>query len=109
MVALLRYRRLPYTVKWGIPAEACEAMGVMDVSMPENTHQVIKHSVHRRQTGRLYVVGSSDTTAAVIDASYRRLLAAMENHLENQKYMPGMSARCRRFRPVRSTEPIGGL
>ena len=28
MVALLRYRRLPYTVKWGIPAEACEAMGV---------------------------------------------------------------------------------
>ena len=28
MVALLGYRRLSYTVQWGIPAEACEAMGV---------------------------------------------------------------------------------
>lgn len=28
MVALLRYRRLPYAVKRGIPAEVCEAMGV---------------------------------------------------------------------------------
>jgi hypothetical protein len=28
MVALLRYRRLPYAVNWGIPAEVCEAMGV---------------------------------------------------------------------------------
>ena len=28
MVALLRYRRLSYAVNWGMPAEACEAMGV---------------------------------------------------------------------------------
>ena len=28
MLALLRYRRLPYAVNWGSPAEACEAMGV---------------------------------------------------------------------------------
>lgn len=28
MVALLRYRRLPYAVIWGIPADACEALGV---------------------------------------------------------------------------------
>ena len=42
-----------------------------------------------RQVGRLYVVGSNDTTAPVIDASYRRFLAAMENHLTNQKFMLG--------------------
>ena len=178
MVALLRYRRLPYTVKWGIPAEACEAMGltkprpifeptfffeeaestramcdstpiirrledtyagrsvlpedpalafidyliedfadewctkymfhyrwhqeedadnastllplsVMDVSMPKDAHKEIKHSIQERQTGRLYVVGSNDTTASVIDASYRRFLAALEYHLGNQKYMLG--------------------
>jgi hypothetical protein len=35
------------------------------------------------------VVGSNDTTAPVIDASYRRFLAAMEAHLANQKFMLG--------------------
>ena len=35
------------------------------------------------------MVGSNDTTAAVIDASYRRFLAAMENHLGNQPYLLG--------------------
>ncbi|MFT4634080.1 MAG: glutathione S-transferase [Crocinitomicaceae bacterium] len=177
MVALLRYRRLPYAVQWGIPAEVCDAMGVakprpifeptfffseegntqavcdstpiirrleevvsdrsvlpgdpalafvdyliedfadewctkymfhyrwhakldadnastllplsMDVGMPKDGHKTFKRWVEDRQTSRLYVVGSNDTTAAVIDASYRRFLAAMENHLGNQKYMLG--------------------
>ncbi|MDG1389785.1 MAG: glutathione S-transferase N-terminal domain-containing protein [Halioglobus sp.] len=177
MVALLRYRRLPYAVKWDSPAGACEETSVekpkpifeptfffeeaggtkavcdstpiirrledtytgrsvlpgdpalafidyliedfadewctkymfhyrwhaqldagnagtllplsMDVSMPKDVHKEFKHFVEERQTGRLYVVGSNDTTAAVIDASYRRFLAAMENHLGNQKYMLG--------------------
>jgi len=177
MLALLRYRRLPYAVNWGSPAEACEATGVekpkpifeptfffeqaegtqavcdstpiirrledmhtsrsvlpidpalafidyliedfadewctkymfhyrwhakldadnagtllplsMDVSMSSDTHKHFKHFVEDRQTGRLYVVGSNETTAPIIDASYRRFLAAIENHLGNQKYMLG--------------------
>jgi len=177
MVALLRYRRLPYAVKWGIPAEVCEAMGVekpkpifeptfffedggetqavcdstpiirrleecysgrsvlprdpalafidyliedfadewcskymfhfrwhtkldagnaatllplsMNVSMPKDTHTEFKNWVEERQVSRLYVVGSNDTTAPVIDVSYRRFLAAMENHLTNQNFMLG--------------------
>jgi len=177
MVALLRYRRLPYAVHWGIPAEACEAMGVeqprpifeptfffenagetqavcdstpiirrledsypgrsvlpgdpalafidyliedfadewctkymfhyrwhqkvdadnastllplsMDVSMPKDAHRQFKTWVEERQVNRLYVVGSSDATAPVIDASYRRFLTAMETHLTNQNYMLG--------------------
>ena len=177
MVALLRYRRLPYAVNWGVPAEFCDAMGVekpspifeptfffeedggtramcdstpiirrleeqysgrsvlpgdpavafidyliedfadewctkymfhyrwhakldagnagtllplsMDVTMPKDGHQEFKHWVEERQISRLYVVGSNDTTAPVIDASYRRFLTAMENHLGNQKYMLG--------------------
>ena len=28
MVALLRYRRLPYSVTWGQPAAVCDALGV---------------------------------------------------------------------------------
>jgi hypothetical protein len=35
------------------------------------------------------VVGSNDATAPVIDASYRRFLAAMEAHLGNQPFMLG--------------------
>jgi len=177
MVALLRYRRLPYAVTWGIPADVCDTMGVekprpifeptfffeehgetkatcdstpiirrledtyrgrsvlpsdpalafidyliedfadewctkymfhyrwhaqldadnagtllplsMDVSMPADAHREFKRYVEDRQVNRLYVVGSNDTTAAVIDASYRRFLAAMENHLGNQKFMLG--------------------
>ena len=48
-----------------------------------------KPYVTDRQVGRLHVVGSNGVTAPVIDASYRRLLAAMELHLEQQPYLLG--------------------
>lgn len=177
MVALLRYRRVPYAVTWGDPGQACDALGVekpkpifmptfffeeaggaravcdstpiirrleemysgrsvlpedpalafvdyliedfadewctkymfhyrwypqadadnagtllplgMDVSLPQDAHKQFKEFVAERQIGRLYVVGSNDITAPVIDASYRRFLAAMEAHLANQKFMLG--------------------
>jgi len=60
-----------------------------DVSMPKEGYEQLKQWVSERQINRLYVVGSNDTTAPVIDASYRRFLAAMENHLANQKFMLG--------------------
>ena len=177
MVALLRYRRIPYAVKWGQPDQVCDALGIekpkpillptflfegddgfkaecdstpiirrleemhpgrsvlpedpalafvdyliedfadewctkymfhyrwypqedadnagtllplgMEVSLPKDAHEQFKQFVSDRQIGRLYVVGSNDTTAPVIDASYRRFLAAMEAHLANQKFMLG--------------------
>ena len=177
MVALLRYRRIPYSIQWGQPEAACDVMGVekprpifmptfffkgddgmvaecdstpiirrleatysgrsvlpedpalafidyliedfadewctkymfhyrwhfsedadnagtllplgMDVTMPTEVFQQVKRHISERQVGRLYVVGSNDTTAPVIDASYRRFLAAMESHLSNQKFMLG--------------------
>ena len=177
MVALLRYRRVPYAITWGQPDQSCDALGVekpkpifmptfffeetdglkattdstpiirrletmypgrsvlpedpalafidyliedfadewctkymfhyrwypqadadnagtllplgMDVSLPKDAHEQFKHFIADRQIKRLYVVGSNDTTAPVIDASYRRFLAAMENHLANQKFMLG--------------------
>jgi len=178
MVALLRYRRIPYAVNWNIPAAVCEAMGVekpkpifeptfffeeegatkavcdstpiirrlendyagrsvlpsdpalafidyliedfadewctkymfhyrwheavdadnagtllplmvMDISMSKDEHAKTKDFVESRQTGRLYVVGSNETTAPIIDASYRRFLTAMENHLASQPFILG--------------------
>ena len=79
--------------RWSPPADADNAGTLlplgMDVSLPHDAHQQFKQFVAERQIGRLYVVGSNDTTAPVIDASYRRFLAAMEHHLANQKFMLG--------------------
>ncbi|MCB1686954.1 MAG: glutathione S-transferase C-terminal domain-containing protein [Halioglobus sp.] len=61
----------------------------MDVSLPAEALSQFKDFFSERQIGRLYVVGSNDTTAPVIDASYRRYLQAMENHLANQHFMLG--------------------
>ena len=177
MVALLRYRRLPYRVKWAFPATVCKAMGLeepvpalqptfffkdgeetqvvcdstliirrleksysgrsvlpadpaltfidyliedfadewctkymfhyrwhqsvdadnagtmlplsTDVSIKQDAHTEFKHWIADRQIGRLHVVGSNATTAPIIDASYRRFLTAMENHLANQNFILG--------------------
>lgn len=69
-------------------AGALLPLGV-DVSMPAETYTQFKDYVVERQVSRLYVVGSNDTTAPVIDASYRRFLTAMEGHLANQRFMLG--------------------
>jgi glutathione S-transferase len=61
----------------------------MGVSIPDEMHKPFKEHFTERQVSRLYVVGSNDTTAPVIDASYRRFLAAMEAHLRQQPFMLG--------------------
>jgi hypothetical protein len=43
----------------------------------------------QRQIGRLHVVGSNEQTAPLIDASYRRLLSAMEDILASQLFVLG--------------------
>ena len=61
----------------------------MDVSMPQAAFQQFKDYISQRQIERLWVVGSNEETAPIIDASYRRFLAAMEAHLANQPFMLG--------------------
>jgi glutathione S-transferase len=61
----------------------------MDLTLPAEQLAQFKEMFSARQIGRLYVVGSNDTTAPVIDASYRRFLAAMEAHLAKQKFILG--------------------
>ena len=177
MVALLRYRRIPYAIIWGQPETTCDTLGVeapkptfmptfffeesgkftahcdstpiirrleadhagrsvlpgdpalafidyliedfsdewctkymfhyrwhfaadadnagtklplsMDVSMPQTAFQQFKDYISQRQIERLWVVGSNEETAPIIDASYRRFLAAMEGHLATQPFMLG--------------------
>ena len=59
------------------------------VDMPAEIFKQFKPFVTERQVSRLHVVGSSEVTAPVIDASYRRFLSAMESHLELQPFMLG--------------------
>ena len=61
----------------------------MDISLADDMHRQFKEIFSQRQIDRLYVVGSNDTTAPIIDASYRRLLSAMENHLASQPFILG--------------------
>ena len=60
-----------------------------NVSLSDEQHRHFKEHFSQRQIGRLYVVGSNDITAPIIDASYRRFLAAMEAHLAEQPFMLG--------------------
>ncbi|MBT6594345.1 MAG: glutathione S-transferase family protein [Porticoccaceae bacterium] len=79
--------------RWHPQADADNAGTLLplgyNVSMPSDQHNQFKEYIASRQISRLYVVGSNETTAPIIDASYRRFLAAMEAHLSQQPYMLG--------------------
>jgi glutathione S-transferase len=45
--------------------------------------------IGERQISRLYVVGSNNVTAPVIEASYRRYLQAMKTHLQTHAFLLG--------------------
>jgi len=59
------------------------------VTAPEDQMQKSKRFIQQRQIARLYVVGSNDTTAPVIEASYRRFLAIFKRILEQQPFLMG--------------------
>ena len=45
--------------------------------------------IRERQVGRLHVVGSNDTTAPTIEASYRRFLKLFDAHIRNGPFLFG--------------------
>ena len=79
--------------RWHPEADADNAGTLLplgyNVSLPAEQHKHFKQHFSTRQISRLYVVGSNDITAPIIDASYRRFLVAMEAHLAEQPYMLG--------------------
>ena len=56
---------------------------------PESEIAPMSDSIRDRQVNRLYVVGSNDTTAPVIEASYLRLLDILDAHVRNGPYVLG--------------------
>lgn len=75
MLAYLRFRHIPYELMIGDQTAALD--------LPE------AKVVSDRQISRLYVVGSNDITAPVIEASYRRFLSLMDLLIEKQKFVLG--------------------
>ncbi|MDG2501892.1 MAG: glutathione S-transferase N-terminal domain-containing protein, partial [Porticoccaceae bacterium] len=79
--------------RWHFEADADNAGTLLPlfqkVNLPADTFNHYKPYISERQVGRLHVVGSNDVTAPVIDASYRRLLIAMEAHLTEQPFLMG--------------------
>ena len=57
--------------------------------LPEARMQEMKKFIQDRQISRLYVVGSNEVTAPVIEASYERFLLAMSAHLEQCGFLFG--------------------
>lgn len=60
-----------------------------DVSQPDELMAKMKQIFSERQISRLYVVGSNDTTAPVIEASYQRFLAILNDHLKHFPFIMG--------------------
>ena len=80
--------------RWYFDKDADNASTILPLSdlavnMPDELLKDAKKYVHDRQTGRLWVVGSNDTTADLIDASYKRFLKLMDDHLSISKFLFG--------------------
>ncbi|HIG39296.1 MAG: glutathione S-transferase family protein [bacterium] len=60
-----------------------------DVTQPDDVMAAMKQVFSDRQISRLYVVGSNDTTAVVIEDSYKRFLFCLNNHLKQYPYIMG--------------------
>jgi glutathione S-transferase len=80
--------------RWYFDEDADNASTILPLSdiavnMPDETLKDVKKIIHDRQTGRLWVVGSNDTTANLIDRSYRRFLKLMDDHLSVSKFLFG--------------------
>ncbi len=60
-----------------------------DVTEDDAALAQMKRIFSERQISRLYVVGSNDTTAPVIEDSYKRFLSALNNHLKDYPFIMG--------------------
>jgi len=79
--------------RWYYDADIDMAGGILphygNLSMPDEQLKAMKKMISERQIGRLYVVGSNDTTASVIEDSYKRFLGYLNEHLKSHPFIMG--------------------
>jgi glutathione S-transferase len=59
------------------------------IKAPEDQLQEMRKYISERQISRLYVVGSNDVTAPVIEDSYKRFLSIMDQLIQKQTFALG--------------------
>jgi glutathione S-transferase len=79
--------------RWYFDADIKKAGSILPLwrglQMDSEQHQKLSAFVAERQISRLYVVGSNDVTAPVIEASYRRFLEIMDELIASQAFVLG--------------------
>jgi len=79
--------------RWTFEADAAKASSILPrwvvEPSPEADVAGLATQFARRQMARLDVVGSNETTAPVIEASYGRILSLMRDHLETSAFLFG--------------------
>jgi glutathione S-transferase len=79
--------------RWAFDVDAAKAAAILPrwsrTDAPEEAVQKASRVFCERQVGRLAVVGSNESTAPVIEASYRRLLRALDAHLREWPFVAG--------------------
>jgi glutathione S-transferase len=79
--------------RWAYAADIDRASRILScwrgLSVPDAELAGRAKAFAERQIGRLYVVGSNAVTGPVIEASYRRFLAAFEAHLAQHPFLLG--------------------
>ena len=59
------------------------------VNLDNESHKHFKDHFSKHQINRLWVVGSNQKTAPIIEKSYQRLLGLLEKHFQNTPYLFG--------------------
>jgi len=79
--------------RWAYAPDIARAAAVLPrwfrTNQPEEQSVALGRAFAERQIGRLGVVGSNPTTAPTIEASYRRLLARLDAHLTEHRFVFG--------------------
>jgi glutathione S-transferase len=98
--------------RWHFPGDADQAAEILPrwsvKPMTDAALAPVKAFIKERQISRLYVVGSNDITAPVIEASYRRTLGAMKRHLEVHPFLMGAAGHIG-FCGLWPVDPTGAL
>jgi glutathione S-transferase len=79
--------------RWAHPENAEKAQRILPfysrVNVTDEQVAPISDHIGKLQIGRLYVVGSNETTGPIIEASYRRFLSLFDAHLQVTPFLMG--------------------
>jgi glutathione S-transferase len=79
--------------RWAFEPDVAKAAAILPrwsrVDAPDEMVEQFSKMIAERQIGRLWVVGSNETTGPVIEESYRRLLRLLDAHLTGRPFVMG--------------------